>query len=862
MQSGRRGRDEAGVRRKRSTGLLTMREQQVSEALAGGGEGATAGVGLGIDEGSRSAEKASPQPKSRRPVTYSTSNGTRGHSFYADHHSPKPASAPTPSLPTPAPTSDPSKNNVARTPPIPSDSSAPYFTQPTEPESARKKHRDLRRTPPNSIGGLAPGGVATGGIPLSPISASIQQQQEAARIIASSHDFSHLPPSPSSSSIHQFLRQAHSSSSPANFQPPPHNAPLPPSASYPTAMHHSSPRLSAPPPRSTSQHMLLEQQEKDEVLRRLDGLHRSPSGSRSTKSRKSVGPEVSSVHSRPGTPPHPRSGSAHSNKSRKSLPPPPNPNSTHPSELDPNLPPLDSHSLPTTRSSIGTTGSSSKRASSSSTSMGTASTGPSAASLHTTRGGSSAAGEGARVRRNSNGSDVSSLRSEGALCDTYAGSGTDIPPVPPIPKGFASSRSSTQPLATLPPTSAPAQVATPSTPPSVISPSASSFSFQSSHSHPQPTLRDMQNLNEEDDRRREAQRLPSTSSTTSIPLSPNLPSSPATTSVASLASSKPKVSKKWSFSSALHLKMPSSKQSSSSAATDDTVHDQRYPSSSNASHPAVVFPSSAAADEPGSPLNSPWSSIVRSDSSSSFAIADRPSQDSHVTSSSQASVSTNFTNANSLAGQPSYSSASTVSSKKITPSSIPFFRRSSSSSQNLNAQTSFPSRTYTGVPSSSNSSAMPPPVIPQTPRKHSDSSSRRKDSLSSSQSQQDFGPPAPSQSTPSSSRKSMLGGMGLPNMLKSSLSRKNLHASSAAEEGSVVSQSPRESSGGGSLSSRYRKKSREPETVVEEREREKPTKLSPGTSNSVHGRLSSMGLLGRKRGKVRHSLVAFGWTIP
>ncbi|RSH91395.1 hypothetical protein EHS25_009694 [Saitozyma podzolica] len=430
-------------------------------------------------------------------------------------------------------------------------------------------------------------------------------------------DFSHLPPSPSSASINQFLRASGSVNNFASVGTPPAN----------TAQSYFSPsttRLA----RSDSgalrsgKHGWDVDRDTAEALRKLDGLGGTPKNK--SKARMSaVGPS-----SRPGTPKSKMSDKPSGKQSVTSEPESSSPLNTwiDIAEELPAVPP---------RGRLRSFGEEipEKRESSSSTSF--VGTPTSRESLPTTSTTPSSAKE--KSRRTSAGSEVSatsdiSIHPEGS----YEKVGElAVPPVPPLPKGYVSMR---QGLA-------------------------------------------------------QAQYIPLQEPSPINDFAPPLSSPPTSTqSTTSDGSTKPKINKKWSFSSALNLKL------------------HREPSS----------PSAAPSDflEPGP--STPWSEIQRAE------LGSPRSESSAMTRHDSQSITPVPSALAVPKAQPS--------SKRLTPSGIPFFRRASSSS----------------IQSKASSITPPQASIPETPRTA-----------------------APSK-IPSSgqSRKSVL--MHLPSMLRGSNSKRGL----------------------------------------------------------------------------------------
>ena len=170
------------------------------------------------------------------------------------------------------------------------------------------------------------------------------------------------------------------------------------------------------------------------------------------------------------------------------------------------------------------------------------------------------------------------------------------------------------------------------------------------------------------------------------------------------------------------------------------------------------------------------------------------------------------TNTTSLPPPPPLSPTSSVhqgstSSKRLTPSSIPFFRRSSSQSIH------FPS------------SAIPNSTSPTT---SSASYSGTRVALPKSGSSPTGPPSNSSLSTPSTHRKSSMLSLGIPSLLKGSSSRKSLH--------------------GGDKSDTGRDSDRDTRSKQKEKEKSERSKLKKEEKERSESRISV--LMGRKRGKV------------
>ncbi|EIW71932.1 hypothetical protein TREMEDRAFT_41420 [Tremella mesenterica DSM 1558] len=259
-------------------------------------------------------------------------------------------------------------------------------------------------------------------------------------------DFSHLPPSPSSASINQFLR---GSGSISNFTmggagSPPSDT-LSPSTSYFAQTMSKTASLQ----RSDSHHSKLgksgwEGREVDastaEALRKLDGLGSTP-GRKSLKSKMSTG--ASSLASRPGTPPPSKrrsadkrltGGSSHGSLKENQH------GKDSPLNAWVNVSAEEVAASMRGRTKDGATEATKgdKRESSSSTSFAGTPTSRESMPTSSTTPSSTSAVKGDKTRRISGGSDVSTFS------DAPETSGKPrervVPPVPPLPKGYISMR--------------------------------------------------------------------------------------------------------------------------------------------------------------------------------------------------------------------------------------------------------------------------------------------------------------------------------------------------------------------------------------------------------------------------------------
>ncbi|EFI28423.1 CMGC/DYRK/DYRK2 protein kinase [Coprinopsis cinerea okayama7 len=609
-------------------------------------------------------------------------------------------------------------------------------------------------------------------------------------------DFSHLPPSPSSSSIQQFLRQT------IPKEPP---------------SLHSPPNVAHSLLRGTQEGWSgLDDEATAEALRKLDGL--TGKTARSRASMTSLGRGSSA--SRPGTPAKSSqqwegiSGSESVRSKRISTfireggkEPRSTPN---PSEgaldsdyvavsvsgaISSDEPHIIQDKTPKKQSRLSFTP---KRGSTSSTTYGSTPTTSSrdSAGTATTNATSVSATSGGRVsstkaRRNSAGSDVSSVHSNdltllkdraahlaatGELIDD-----AHVPPVPPLPKDLSSYRS--------PPTT------------------SSTQTFRSIPSVEDPDIR----ISQDSDIER------AFSSDVSAGKGPRVGSSATRQSQANPNTSEavPIVktpSKKWSFSSALNLKLASSPSSSSTKSSFPLS-----PRSVGFGH-GLRKSSSKEQTSSASSSKAPWSPEQPDAMASAGSLASLSSLGSvrnhslHPDTSKTpdknrpgtgSSVSTAGLSAPSGPLSPS-ASIKRAQSKRLTPSSIPFFRRSSSQSMQV------PSSSGSGHPSS------PPPSMPTKASRSKASTPPHDISMTSV-------------STPG--KKASVLSLGLPSLLKSS-SRRSLHsdAKEAAKELQKAKEAARESD---------REKAK-----AEKAEKERQKKEDKDRSES---RISV--LISRKRGK-------------
>ena len=599
-------------------------------------------------------------------------------------------------------------------------------------------------------------------------------------------DYSHLPPSPSSSSIQHFLRHSGGTA-----------------PSQPSLPHSSSKdNLQSHPPPSVAHSLLRGTQEgwsalDDEALRKLDGL--TGKGARARASVGSFGRPSSS--SRPGTPASKSgsqweglstsdsgkskraSGSAKDNASIKDkieygrtvvAPVTSDPQgSEEPSGWTaPSSDEHQSHSVvldatPKKSSATARLSFTPKRGSTSSTTYTSTpssrdSAFMSAATSVTSMSAASGRHSSSKGRRNSASSDISVHSEDRVAFLAVNGDPVEdgaVPPVPPLPKDLSTYRS--------PPVTSSA-LAFPSIPPddkvgnhdSQLNRTIS-LEVPNYLSPPHPFSS-----------HRESQQYPSNPVNESVTVVPKTPS------------------KKWSFSSALNLKISSSPSSASSQKS-------AFPLSPRSVTFGQQLRKSTSKDKPMSSSSSkrPWSpkqpdamasagSLV---SLSSVGSVKTPAQATNFSKTPErnavssrpgtgSSVSTNHTTP-ALAAPPlgrlsPTSSVRRSQSKRLTPSSIPFFRRSSSQSMQLpvppaNGAISAPSPTLLSMLSTSGLKQRTSPSLDHT---------------------------SPSVSTPGTSHKkhSVLS-LGLPSLLKSS-SRRSLHsdAKDAAKEAQKAKDAARE----------------------------------------------------------------------
>lgn len=694
-------------------------------------------------------------------------------------------------------------------------------------------------------------------------------------------DFSHLPPSPSSSNIQQFLRHRDSGS---------------------TSLHHVSQRDSQQSTHSVAHvaHSLLrgtqegwsdlDDQATVEALRKLDGI-----SGRSARARSSIG-----GHSRVGSSSRPSTPIRNGNTPREgAVSTPENQNrrssrriSAHASlaakdkkdsmimtqkqpiglgiatdgqqvEAAEQSPPVtggettQSSSSPSLEKTVKKPGNASARSSftpkrgsggsTTYTSTPTTSGSRDSASISAATSVTSVSAQSNRHstskgRRNSAGSDVSNISTDGNLRDRAAALASDgldenlVPPVPPLPKDFFSYK---------PPSTA-GSVQLTVTEPSEDKAQEKQRDSDREQAQVQRPREDVSNSDHD--------RVGPTLEPVAFPTTPSKhrsltahrPTTQPTTPTTSSSSTHKTPSKKWSFSNALGKL---SKSPSTSSMNNDIMSPrsprtisfgQSLRKSTSKDHPHQPLSPSAPvkstrSSEDWSPINadamasasslasmSSMGSVNRNHPISPPASAPPPvtsskTPDRFVPSRSEtaSSASTSLTaSVPPIPNQP-LSPTSSIrrgpSSKRLTPSSIPFFRRSSSQSMQ------FPPNSATGSSLSPTNSSGPQAVgnLSNTHLKPSSSRSPTRDpgNLSSA-----------SASVPGSVHKKSVLSLGLPSLLKGSSSRRSLHSDKEKNDSKHHSSSKDNSS-----SSR-------------------PEKSKKDEKDRSESRISV--LMGRKRGKV------------
>ncbi|KAJ6500330.1 hypothetical protein C8R45DRAFT_977294 [Mycena sanguinolenta] len=721
---------------------------------------------------------------------------------------------------------------------------------PKDEKTSVRKHRSLNVSSPNKTkerrresAGLSHSGSLK--LASSPAKASEKHSRQASTSSSSSNhadntrrvhttDFSHLPPSPSSSSILSFLKHP----SPGVSQTPP----LVTSTSRELSQSHPSPNVAHSLLRGTQEGWSgMDDEATAEALRKLDGL-----SGKSARARASVASFTRSTGSRPGTPAKSatqwegigpvepgRRASATSQHSTQSKERPSGLaaegmvessdliGSAISSDEQPFSPSNASEKTPKKGTASARSSFTPKRGSTSSTTYASTPTTSSrdSASMSVTTTATSVSAASSRhslgkTRRNSAGSDVSSIHSSDAtsLKDRVASLATNgdapeepvVPPVPPLPKDLSTYRSP-------PPTS------TGLTFP--VLPNPDEDQKQRSHEGEEqrkvsleapPTATAAPSTGSADTRRRSQHYSGYTSQTSTAPDSmPVVLKTP---------------SKKWSFSNALNLRLSSSPSSAAASSPKSprsvtfgqqlrksTSKDQTLsPAAPNNLWEQPAAMSSAASLASLSSVGSVRSPGLRPPSSSKTSDS-KTSDRGPVTSrtGTDSSASTNHTTSALSPPQPGplspTSSVRRNQSKRLTPSSIPFFRRSSSQSLQISATIPMPSSPTQSTSYNSLSQ-------PRTKQDKQDS---------------DYNPT--STSTPGK-KSSVL------SLLKGSSSRRSLHADSkeAARELQRMKDAEKE---------REKEKER-----LAKAEREKQKKEEKDRSES---RISV--LMGRKRGKTLSS---------
>ena len=659
-------------------------------------------------------------------------------------------------------------------------------------------------------------------------------------------DFSHLPPSPSSSSIQHFLH--HAVGNTASGRPSSRDA------------SHPSPNVAHSLLRGTQEGWSgLDDEATEEALRKLDGI-----SGKSARARASVGSFSRSTSmsrpssiSRPGTPAKAgstvqwegmegnkssRRGSAYAreniaNKKDKDLIEVPaipanvglltgdllqerepfgtaitssddQPSFSHSSiDRTPKKPgPTSARSSFTTkRGSASSTNYTSTPTTTSSRDSAQLSSATSATSVSAPSGRQSSG----KNRRNSAGSDISNAYSSDAISlrDRATGDIPEdemVPPVPPLPKDFSSYKS--------PPHSS-ASLAFPTLGEEASKPCSDESDLDRTVSIEVPLRQSSKpTYNSTSSNYRNSEQY------SPITLAPEVPSTNRTPS------------KKWSFSSALNIKLSSS-PSSASLKDSPGLKSSSFPLSPR----SVTFGQrkSLSKDHDPSPstasLKESWSPIQSNAMASASSLASMSSIESNKSprypskepdhppsrTGTESSASNRTTSALAVPQQTPLSPTSSVrrgqSQKRLTPSSIPFFRRSSSQSMHISASAAFPSSDS--------------PTLSSAQTRNVKSRSSPKD------------PTSPSQSTPGSAqKKSSVLSLGLPSLLKGSSSRRSLHGDKSDSRDSLME---RQRSKDGDKSEKGLAK--ENAKLLKERQKKEDKDRS-------ESRISVM--MGRKRGKV------------
>lgn len=414
---------------------------------------------------------------------------------------------------------------------------------------------------------------------------------------------------------------------------------------------------------------------------------------------------------------------------------------------------------------------------------------------------------GGKLRRSSGASDISAYSSEfNALKDRAASlaNGGDehdsdtarIPPVPPLPMEFQS-------------------------------PSSATFAIQhQSTNSPRSSPRTVINLDDPD-------------RTFVIPTIDLQPTTPSRTPASASSSTRPRTepspgrvpTKKWSFSNALHLKSPGRDKDK-----DKDKESLKSPTTPRKSTKARQSTGSSQVSDSWSVVESPNSiqthqlhpaassaSLKPSDAGSSItpttSITSNRSPERSVSSRTSSSASTQTTSQARAANvPPPLPSARASTSKRLTPSNIPFFRRSSSSSMKVSPSAVVPSLES-------------PPLPPFHPH-HASNASVSTTASKSTNSLDLMSPTSPtSPGVPQASRKA-----SVLSLLKGSASRKSMVVEKPQPE--IVRM----------------KDERDSQDDSSGQQSSQPAKSKKDDKERSESRISI--LMGRKRGKVRAYLPA------
>lgn len=601
------------------------------------------------------------------------------------------------------------------------------------------------------------------------------------------HDFSHLPPSPSTSSIQHFMK--HGPNAPAPGTPP-------------IPSHQSSPSVAHSLLRGTQEGWAaLEDSSTAEALRKLDGI-----SGKNVRARSSVG-----SGSRPTTPGQ-KTGRLSRPGSKEQLgsmtqdvdPPP----ETVEPKATAGRKPTSRDGPPGPRASFGPP--TPKRSSASSTTFtGTPTTGSrDSASLSAATSATSTSLSSRKLRRNSGGSDASSgyaVAEVGRFGDEEAATG-EIPPVPPLPKDLLAYKT--------PPMGAGIGFPTSSGSGGGMSGGESGYEVVSSGNEGNSSGFDILSDAPSSDDPDKTVVFPSMSMTITSPTSPPPVPVPAR-----------QPTKKWSFSNALNLRLPSGSPKEHSHAPQPPHKDSPHtpqkelqgpqtplkdayvtsPQKTPRSQGSISFslgPSDSESPAGGSLEN--WSAVEHSEAadfapasapatgSLSGRLADAhpfpraaeynvprtPEGPSHAHTHARTPDAHSVSSASTLDPPPvSVNSPSAKQPRRLTPSSIPFFRRSSSQSMQVQPSASAhhhhhrESNHHNNHREGSSSPTFPlPPSLTHQQSSHSVSSitSASESGFSQSGFSGMSGPP-------SASKKSSV--LNLGSLLKGSSSRKSMHGS-------------------------------------------------------------------------------------